>query len=60
MKLTKESQVTFDNKSIIVDGRRCFPVMGEMHFSRYPHKYWKEEFITKKQKVNLILQVIRI
>ena len=48
MKLTKESQVTFDNKSIIVDGKRCFPVMGEMHFSRYPHKYWKEELFKIK------------
>ena len=25
------------------DGRPWLPVMGEFHFSRYPHRYWLEE-----------------
>ncbi|MBR6941420.1 MAG: beta-galactosidase [Clostridia bacterium] len=25
------------------DGKPILPVMGEFHFSRYPHRYWREE-----------------
>ena len=25
------------------DGAPWLPVMGEFHFSRYPHRYWREE-----------------
>ena len=48
MKITKDSQITFDPISIIVDNKRWFPMMGEMHFSRYPHKYWDEELAKMK------------
>ena len=40
--------MTFDPISLMVDGRRYFPVMGEMHFSRYPNKYWEEELCKMK------------
>ncbi|MBQ7614868.1 MAG: beta-galactosidase [Butyrivibrio sp.] len=43
MNITSHSQITFDPVSIIVDGKRWFPMMGEMHFSRYPRQYWEEE-----------------
>ena len=48
MKISKDSQITFDPISIIVDDKRWFPMMGEMHFSRYPHKYWDEELAKMK------------
>ena len=33
---------TFDEKSLFRDGKRWFPIMGEIHYSRYPHEYWRE------------------
>ncbi|MCR5253883.1 MAG: beta-galactosidase [Treponema sp.] len=33
---------TFDEKSLFRNGKRWFPVMGEIHYSRYPHEYWRE------------------
>ena len=48
MKITERSKVTFDQISLLVDGRRFFPMMGEMHFSRYPAKYWEEELLKMK------------
>lgn len=48
MKISKDSRITFDPVSIIVDGKRWFPMMGEMHFSRYPHQYWDEELAKMK------------
>jgi beta-galactosidase len=33
---------TFDSKSLLKDGKRWFPIMGEIHYSRYPKEFWKE------------------
>lgn len=30
------------------DGKAWFPVMGELHYSRYPHQYWKEALCKMK------------
>lgn len=30
------------------DGRPWFPVMGEMHFIRYPEQYWEDEILKMK------------
>ena len=48
MKITSQSNITFDPISLIIDGKRVFPMMGEMHFSRYPRKYWEEELLKMK------------
>ena len=48
MNITKDSKITYDPVSIMVDGRRWFPMMGEMHFSRYPNKYWEQELTKMK------------
>ena len=48
MKILSDSKVGFDPISLIVDGKRVFPMMGEMHFSRYPHQYWEEELCKMK------------
>ena len=48
MNITSKSNITFDPISLIVDGKRVYPMMGEMHFSRYPRKYWEEELLKMK------------
>lgn len=48
MKILSDSKIGFDPISLIVDGERVFPMMGEMHFSRYPHQYWEEELCKMK------------
>ncbi|MCR5558364.1 MAG: beta-galactosidase [Butyrivibrio sp.] len=48
MKITESSQLGFDNVSILVDGKRWFPMMGEMHFSRYPKENWEQELCKMK------------
>ena len=35
--------VTWDAKSLIIDGRRVCPVMGEIHYSRVPADEWQQE-----------------
>ncbi|MBQ3794895.1 MAG: beta-galactosidase [Butyrivibrio sp.] len=48
MKITACSKLSFDNISLLVDGKRWFPMMGEMHFSRYPKENWEEELYKMK------------
>ncbi len=48
MKITSASHITYDPVSLMVDGNRWFPMMGEMHFSRYPKQYWDEELAKMK------------
>ena len=33
---------SFDNISILRNGKRWFPTMGEIHYSRVPHQFWAE------------------
>ena len=40
--------VEWDKHSLIIDGRRVCPVMGEVHYSRIPAQEWKTE--VKKMK----------
>ena len=35
--------VTWDSKSLIIDGHRVCPVMGEIHYSRVPADEWQRE-----------------
>ena len=35
--------VTWDRQSLMIDGRRVCPVMGEVHYSRIPADEWKAE-----------------
>ena len=35
--------VTWDAKSLIIDGHRVCPVMGEIHYSRVPQDEWQQE-----------------
>ena len=42
------SAVTWDSKSLMIDGKRVCPVMGEVHYSRIPADEWADEI--KKMK----------
>ena len=41
--------VKWDKHSLIIDGRRVCPVMGEVHYSRIPAAEWKTEVSKMKQ-----------
>lgn len=36
-----QPKITWDSKSLLVDGRRVVPVMGEIHYSRLPENEWE-------------------
>lgn len=40
---------SYDNKSLFKDGKRWFPIMGEIHYSRYPDCDWKEALLKMKE-----------
>lgn len=40
---THIANVTWDNQSLLIDGRRVCPVMGEIHYSRVPADEWAWE-----------------
>jgi hypothetical protein len=40
--------LTLDSYSLLLDGKRWTPVMGEFHFSRYPENEWREELLKMK------------
>ena len=46
---TSVPEVKWDSKSLIIDGRRVVPVMGEVHFSRIPATEWKDEVRKMKE-----------
>lgn len=33
---------------LVKNGKACFPVMGEFHYSRYPAEYWNESLLKMK------------
>ena len=41
--------VTWDKHSLIIDGRRVCPVMGEVHYSRIPAAEWADEVRKMKE-----------
>lgn len=45
----KVPTITWDNRSLIVDGIRVVPVMGEIHYSRLPENEWEDELQKMKQ-----------
>jgi beta-galactosidase len=40
--------IEFTNYYMVQDGKPCIPVMGEFHFSRYPHEDWEAELLKMK------------
>ena len=41
-------EITVDNRSLRLDGKPWFPVMGEFHYSRYPAEDWRAELLKMK------------
>lgn len=41
--LSAQPKITWDERSLMVDGRRVAPVMGEIHYSRLPADEWETE-----------------
>ncbi|WP_044957409.1 beta-galactosidase [Butyrivibrio sp. LC3010] len=46
--LTNKNILSYTPMSLTVDGTPFYPVMGEMHFSRYRNRYWEEELCKMK------------
>jgi len=46
---TSVPQVTWDQHSLIIDGQRVVPVMGEVHYSRIPADEWQQEIRKMKE-----------
>jgi len=42
------STLTVDNRSLILNGKRWTPVMGEFHYTRYPADEWRGELLKMK------------
>ena len=42
-------EVKWDAKSLIIDGKRVAPVMGEIHYSRLPKEEWTRELRKMKE-----------
>lgn len=42
-------EVKWDRHSLIIDGRRVVPVMGEIHYSRIPANEWADEIRKMKE-----------
>jgi len=42
-------EVTWDGHSLMLDGRRVCPVMGEVHYSRLPADEWQQEVRAMKE-----------
>lgn len=47
-KINKDTKLTYNSKYILKDEKPWFPIMGEIHYSRYPKEYWKESIYKMK------------
>lgn len=41
-------RISVNNDYISINQQPFFPIMGEFHFSRYPHEYWEESILKMK------------
>ena len=39
---TRGDDISLDSQSLLFNGKPWFPIMGELHFSRYPQAEWRE------------------
>ncbi len=42
------TNITFNSQYLIKDNKPWFPIMGEIHYTRYPRAYWKESLYKMK------------
>lgn len=41
-------RIAVNSRYLLLDGKPWLPIMGEFHYSRYPHQYWEEELLKMK------------
>jgi beta-galactosidase len=41
-------ELSANSRSVLLDGKPWFPVMGEFHYSRYPQSEWRDELLKIK------------
>lgn len=41
-------KLSVNSRSVLLDGKPWFPVMGEFHYSRYPQNEWRDELLKIK------------
>ena len=47
--------ITVNSRYIEINGKPFIPVMGEMHYSRFPNRYWEEEILKiKAAGINMV------
>lgn len=52
-------EIQWDSKSLLINGHRVVPVMGEIHYSRVPEQEWETELLKMKEGgVNIIATYI--
>ena len=44
----KSTTFSYNEKYMLKDQKPWFPIMGEIHYSRYPREYWKESIYKMK------------
>ena len=42
------TSLSVNNRYFERNGKPWYPIMGEFHYSRYPHQYWEEEIMKMK------------
>jgi beta-galactosidase len=42
------TELSVNSRYLLKDGKPWLPVMGEMHFARFPEAYWEEEILKMK------------
>jgi len=40
--------LTVNDRYLMIDGKPVLPVMGEFHYTRFPHQYWEEQLLKMK------------
>jgi beta-galactosidase len=43
-----KAEFSYNSKYLLKNNQPWFPIMGEMHYSRFPRKYWKETLYKMK------------
>ena len=38
-------EIAVNSRYFLLDGKPWFPIMGEIHYSRYPREYWEESIL---------------
>lgn len=46
--MNADTQICWNEKYITVNGQPCFPVMGEIHYTRVKRECWERELLKMK------------